>query len=274
MQTFGRTPPSGPGVPRAGRTGILARVMLGSVDVRLYGDLGYFAPEVASEPSVPIGEPRSVKDLLESLGVPHPEIGLILVNGSAVGFERLVQRGDRVAAYPPFRSLPVDSPLDTPRPEPRFVLDVHLGTLARRLRLLGLDCDYGTDRADVELAQIATGEERILLTRDRGLLMRKEIQHGYCPRSDDPAEQTLEVAVRYLRPDDLRPFSRCTRCNGLLADVDKAAVLDQLEPHTRATQHAFRRCQRCGKAYWPGSHLPSLEELVDRVRAVLDRNTT
>ena len=232
--------------------------------VRVYGDLRFFTDRPEQE--VPVGSPRSVKDLVESIGVPHPEIGLLVCDGRIVGFDHTVTGGDRVAAYPPLRSLAVDSPTGPPPPAPRFVLDVHLGTLARRLGVLGLDVDYATDRDDVQLARIADEEDRILLTRDRRLLMRSRVRHGYCPRSDDPDQQVLEVVERFVDTGDLAPFTRCPVCNEHLVEVPKADVVDEIGPHTRATQEAFRRCPDCRRVFWPGSHVEQLDELVARAR--------
>ncbi len=242
------------------------------VRVRVYGDLRFFTGQ--DEQDVPIGEPRSVKDLLESVGVPHPEIDVVVVNGDVVGFDRTVRGGDRVAAYPPWHAVDVGSPVRRPRPAPRFVLDVHLGTLARRLGVLGLDVDYATDRDDAALARIADEHGRILLTRDRQLLMRREIVHGYCPRSDDPDEQVLEVVRRFVTADDLAPFTRCPRCNHELVEVPKQQVLDRIGPHTRATQDDFRTCPGCDRVFWPGSHVEALAPLVEQAREVaLDART-
>lgn len=238
----------------------------GHVRVRLYGDLEYFAD--AAEQDVPVGAPRSVKDLLESRGVPHPEIDLVVVNGEVVGFDRAVRAGDRVAAYPPWHGVDLPSPVRPAPPAPRFVLDVHLGTLARRLRILGLDTDYATDRDDATLARIAVEDGRILLTRDRALLMRRAVVHGYCPRSDDPDEQLLEVVSRFVTVEDLAPFTRCPGCNEVLEEVAKADVLDQLGPHTQATHDDFRRCPVCGRAFWPGSHVEAMSGVVAAARAV------
>ena len=238
----------------------------GRVRVRTYGALRFFTEQ--DEQEVPVGAPRSVKDLLESLGVPHPEIDLVVVNGEVVGFDRTVMAGDRVAAYPPWHGVDLDSPVRPPPPAPRFVLDVHLGTLARRLGVLGLDVDYSTDRDDVALARIAVEQDRVLLTRDRQLLMRREIIHGYCPRSDDPDEQLLEVVRRFVTEEDLAPFTRCPTCNDLLETVSKAAVVAQLGPHTRATHDDFRCCPGCGRAFWPGSHVDALRPLVEQARSV------
>ena len=242
-----------------------------SVTVRVYGDLGFFVREDDrdGELHVPSGSPRSVKDLIEAAGVPHPEVGLLLRNGAPVGFSEQVRPGDRVAVYPPFTTIPVpDAPSLRPaRPVPaRFVCDVHLGTLTRRLRLLGLDTWYRPDTDDAELAHVAAAEERILLTRDRGLLMRGSVTHGYCPRSDQPDRQALEVVSRFRLGDELDPFTRCVNCNGRLRPAAKAEVDAELAPRTRAEHHRFARCVDCRQVYWHGSH-------VDRMAAFVTATT-
>jgi uncharacterized protein len=235
------------------------------VEVRLYAALADLAG--AAHVHVPVGAPRSVKDLVEAVGVPHPEVSLIVVDGSPVGFDHQVAGGERVAVYPPFRQLDltgVTTVAPGPRP-PRFVLDVHLGTLTRRLRTLGFDCWYRSDADDVELATVAVDEERILLTRDRGLLMRREITHGYCPRSDDPELQLLEVVDRYGLAPRARPFSRCVRCNGELAHAEPHEVHAEIPPRIRREHDTFTRCRDCRRVYWPGSHRSAMATWVDEV---------
>lgn len=235
------------------------------IEVRLYAELADLAG--AATIRVPVGAPRSVKDVIEAVGVPHPEISLIVVDGSSVGFDHQVAGGERVAVYPPFRQLDlsgVTTVAPAARP-PRFVLDVHLGTLTRRLRTLGFDCWYRTDADDRELAAVTVDEERILLTRDRGLLMRREITHGYCPRSDDPELQLLEVVDRYGLAPRARPFTRCVRCNGELQPAVLADVHDEIPPRIRQEHDTFTRCPRCGRVYWPGSHRTAMGSWVDEV---------
>jgi uncharacterized protein len=238
------------------------------IEVRVYGDLVDLTGEV--ELSVPVGRARSVKDLVESVGVPHPEIGLLVVDGDAVGFDHLVDGGARVAVCPPFHDLHLAAGqgLWPPPPDPRrFVLDVHLGTLARRLRLLGFDTWYRTEADDLELADVAVSDARILLTRDRELLMRRVIVHGYLPRSDDPDDQLAEVVRRYRLAGRTAPLTRCVPCNGELTPVPKAEVIDLVPPRTRVEHDTFVRCRSCGQVYWPGSHLGRIGRLVDRVRS-------
>jgi uncharacterized protein len=138
------------------------------IRVRFYAELADLAGD--AEVAAPFGEPRSVKDLIEALGVPHPEVALVVVDDEPVGFDHLLTGGEHVAVFPPFHGIDLDGVTTVAPPpiEPRFVLDVHLGTLTRRLRLLGFDCWYRTDADDDELAAVAVEDDRILLTRDRG----------------------------------------------------------------------------------------------------------
>ena len=210
----------------------------------------------------------SIKDAIEALGVPHPEIDLILVNGESVGFDYLVQEGDHISVYPQFTSLEVgDVSLVRPEPldEPRFVLDVHLGKLATYLRLLGFDALYRNDYDDDELAQISSEEQRILLTQDRGLLKRSKVIYGYSVRSDNPEEQTAEVLQRFNLNDAIAPLQRCPRCNGELVSVEKAAIENQLPHYTRLSYDEFSQCQQCQQIYWKGAHYTRLQGLLERV---------
>jgi uncharacterized protein with PIN domain len=126
-------------------------------------------------------------------------------------------------------------------------------------------CD--TSLSDAELAECARRERRILLTADRGLLKRRSVTGGMLVRSQDPDEQLGEVVARFRLAPRLRPFTRCTACNGVLAGVDKASVADRLQPRTRAGFERFWRCPACGRIYWEGSHHPRLLGLVKRARA-------
>lgn len=210
----------------------------------------------------------SVKDMIESLGVPHAEVAGIFINGVPVGFRHIVGDGERIDVYPSsgIPDAAVEVLLRPPLPDVlRFVLDSQLGTLARYLRLYGFDALYRNDYADAEVAAISAEQERILLTRDRGVLKRRIVVHGYFVRHDQPREQLVEVVDRFDLVDRARPFTRCARCNGLLQDVSKEAVLHRLEPLTRKHFTVFRQCTDCGKVYWRGSHHAQLRQLLDVV---------
>ena len=244
---------------------------VGRVAVRCYAALNDFLPPARRQVTFDhafAGRP-AVKDLIEALGVPHPEVDLILADGSPVDFAHPVRDGERISVYPRFASLDV-APLALARPpdlpEARFVLDTHLGKLASYLRLLGFDTLYGTDCDDDTLARLAAGEARILLTRDRGLLKRGAVTHGYYVRATDPERQLVEVLRRFDLAGALAPFRRCLRCNGLLTPVRKEEVAERLPPKTRQYYDEFQRCQACGRIYWPGSHYRRMRRFVERVR--------
>jgi len=246
----------------------------GYVEVRAYAELNDFLPAESRGLTVrrPFRGHQTVKDVLEAMGIPHTEVDLILVNGASRGFGYRPSVGDRIAAYPMFEALDV-APITRLRPaplrDPRFVVDVNLGRLARLLRVLGFDVWWSSGADDATLADVSRGERRILLTRDRGLLKRRTITHGLFVHSQDPEEQAVEVIRRLDLAHRLAPFTRCLRCNGTLATVGKDEVIDQLEPMTRQFYGEFSRCTGCGRIYWAGSHHARLVALVERLRRQL-----
>jgi len=217
----------------------------------------------------------SVKDAIEALGVPHTEVDLILANGEAVDFDYHLRPGDRIVVYPVFESLDI-SPLVRLRERPlrrtAFVLDVHLGKLARLLRMLGLDTCYRNDFEDEEIVALAGQEGRIILTRDRGLLMRSAVTHGYWLRSTAPVAQARKVVRRFDLREQVQPFTRCLRCNGTLEAVPAEAVRDRVPPQAAAWCAErgiceYHRCTRCGQVYWPGTHYERMQRTVARILA-------
>src|SRR5215470_6938644 len=201
----------------------------------------------------------SLGHVVESLGVPLPEIGELTVNG------RPAAPGGRLAAGDVAQAGAVRRP--QPVPSPRFVLDVHLGTLARRLRLVGVDTAYANDLDDDVLIDRANAERRVLLTQDRGLLRRHRLWLGAYVRGARPDDQMRDVLGRFGPP--LAPWTRCTACNGLLEPARKSDVEAQLRPGTRRTYQAFARCTDCGRVYWHGAHGKRLEDIVaSAIRAV------
>jgi hypothetical protein len=238
------------------------------VQLRFYEELNDFLPPGRRKIAFTheLTRRTSVKDLIESFGVPHTEVDVILADGRSVDFSYIVQPGDRLSIYPVFESLDI-SPLirlrERPLRDPRFVADANLGQLARYLRLLGFDVLYRNSYTDREVAKIASEERRIVLTRDRALLQHKIITHGTFVRAVKPREQVKEILARLDLYGALHPFTRCLRCNGELEDVDKDTVLRQLQPKTRQYYQRFRRCKACGQPYWKGSHFNRMETLCD-----------
>ncbi len=212
----------------------------------------------------------SVKDTIEAIGVPHTEIDLILANSRSVNFSYIVEDGDWISVYPVFESLDI-SPLVKLRPQPlrriRFVVDGHLGRLARYLRMLGFDTRYERCMGDAELARVSAREHRILLTRDRGLLKRKIVTHACFIRERDPWKQLQALVIRLDLFRLATPFKRCIKCNGLLTRVDKKAIEAQLDPNIRRYFERFNQCSSCARIYWEGSHYQRMQTLVHKLLA-------
>jgi uncharacterized protein with PIN domain len=211
-------------------------------------------------------EVATVKDRIESFGVPHTEVDLILVNGLSVDFTYRVQDGDRISVYPVFEAFDIAG-LTRLRPEPlrdpRFVLDVHLGRLAACLRMLGFDALYQNRCSDECLAAVSRDEHRILLTRDVGLLKRSSVTHGYYLRATQPRRQITEVVRRFDLGRLAKPFSRCLRCNTLLEQAGKDQVRHQLPAQVAQLHDEFLRCPDCSRVYWEGGHFRRMRQWMD-----------
>jgi uncharacterized protein with PIN domain/sulfur carrier protein ThiS len=243
-----------------------------TVRLRFRGDLDFFVRSKTRSRTVErrLSEKTSVKDVIESCGLPHPEVDAILVNGQSVGFDHALANDADAEVFP------VEDP-DTCHAEKHlqhsnlrvFVADGHLGKMARNLRLLGFDVAYGQKANDRQLLDVMAHENRALLTCDRRLLMHAIVQHGYCPRSQNAEEQTIEVVRRFKLLDLIDPFTRCLRCNARLQNAAKADVIEELEPLTRIYYEQFRRCHGCGQIYWSGSHFEKLEKRIEKIIAPL-----
>ena len=211
----------------------------------------------------------SLKDCIESCGVPHTEVNLILVNGISADFDQLINSGDDISVYPVFESLDISGVtrlMGRPLRDLRFIADVHLGALAKKLRLLGLDTDFSKNASTETILESVTGDNRALLTRNRKLLMRRVVNRGLFIRSNDPEEQCAEVVHRFGLTGSIKPFTRCMVCNSRLAPVPKEEVLPLLEPLTKKHFFEFSGCSGCGKVYWRGSHYGKLEAFLERAR--------
>jgi uncharacterized protein with PIN domain len=247
-----------------------------SVCFRFYAELNDFLPERWSgqEFSREIKGRPSVKDAIEALGVPHTEIDLIVVNGQSVGFDHRIKDQDRIAVYPVFESIDI-SPAVHLRARPlrvsRFVLDTHLGKLARLMRMLGFDCLYRNDYRDEEIVRQSVADRRIILTRDRGLLKSGLVTHGYWVRSTTPRQQVIEVLGRLDLHGQIRPFTRCMVCNGRVTEVAKQSIEERLLPKTRLYYTEFYICPDCDKVYWKGSHYQKLAQWVAQFKSAGER---
>jgi uncharacterized protein with PIN domain len=255
------------------------------LEIKFHGDLGTsFLPRrwrTSSHVLRQLSEKTAIKDVIEACGVPHPEIDLITIRcanvptGMAVDFRWQVETSARIDVYgfpAPEDILPSQPRLQRQRCE-RFVVDGHLGGLARNLRLLGLNSSYEAQAADHRLLQIMSAENRAILTRDRRLLMHSIVKDGFCPRSHDPETQTTEVLRRFgltISSGSIAPFTRCLECNGLLQTTRKQDVSNRLvaEPRTLQYYNHYRVCAECGRIYWPGSHFSKLAQRVARLAAL------
>lgn len=236
--------------------------------VRFYAQLNDFLPAGRRQVAIEhrFRDMPSIKDMIEALGVPHTEVALILVNGAAVDFNYQVQSGDWISVYPAFRQFDI-SGLSVQPPAPQaFIADVHLGRLVAYLRMLGFDTLYPEDHRDECLAEISNREQRVLLTRDIGLLKRSIVIHGYFVRETNPWRQLEEVLKRFKLIHSVMQFNRCTHCNHLLSIVDKADIEQQIPQNTTDYYSEFRRCQQCGKIYWRGSHYQQMDDFLAQIR--------
>lgn len=238
--------------------------------LRFYEELNDFLPLPKRKIRYPVlfRDNPSVKHLIEAEGIPHTEVDLILLNSNPVPFEEKVKNGDDVSAYPVFESFDI-SALNVLRPQPlrelRFILDVHLGKLTRYLRMMGFDSRFDMEFNDGTLTRIAASENRIILTRDRRLLMRKDVKRGYWIRSDKIGEQVSEIIRRFDLKHSLRFFSRCTICNGLLQPIDENEAKEQFGNHLFPSGTVFNRCKICHHIYWHGSHCDRFEKNISNL---------
>ena len=212
----------------------------------------------------------SVKDAIEAIGVPHTEVDVVLVNDRSVDFSHVLEGGERVAVYPVFERCDV-SPVTRLRPLPlrvsRFVADVHLGSLARNLRLLGFDTIWERCLDDDTIIGIASREHRIILTRDKGILKDGRVTHGYWVRTTDPSKQLEEVVRVIDLVGAIRAYTRCMECNGELETVRRPEVAKSVPLQVFLVYRDFKRCRGCGRVYWKGSHLRRLNRIVERARS-------
>jgi hypothetical protein len=237
---------------------------------RFYAELNDLLPRElrATEFPYSFNGKQSVKHLIEAAGVPHTEVDLVLVNGASVDFSYAPVDGDRISVYPVFEAFDI-APLSRVRAQPlrqtRFVLDSHLGRLAVYLRMLGFDTLYRNDYLDEELVRISLSEHRVLLTRDRSLLMRGAVTHGYFVRQKHWREQLTDVLRRFDLAGCASPLSRCLVCNEPLMSVAKQLVEDRVPPRSRGLCSQFWECPSCRRVYWNGSHHRRMLQFIDMI---------
>lgn len=214
-----------------------------------------------------MGHP-SVKDVIESLGVPHCEVDMIMVNGNSVGFDYSLNDKDDVSVYPVFESidiLNVQHLRERPLRSTKFILDVHLGTLAKYLRMFGFDTLYQNNYNDDEIINISLDERRTILTKDKGILKHSRVNRGYYIRNSNPEKQLIEILDRFDLKNSFNEFTRCLDCNTLLSKIEKDKIAGRLPQKVKERQNEFYICNGCNKIYWPGSHYLKMRELINKV---------
>ncbi len=204
----------------------------------------------------------TVGHVVQASGIPLTEVGDLLLDGRPMTADERVVDCTLVIT-------PAPRPQPAPTSPPRFLLDVHLGGLARQLRILGVDVSYRPDADDPELAEQAAAEGRVLLTQDRGLLRRRRVTAGALVRGAGTAAQLEDVLDRFAPP--LAPWTRCAHCGAILQPVSYEAVAAQLQAGTRRSYREFSRCPRCGRIYWRGAHSRRLEPMVAQAQDVVSR---
>lgn len=236
-------------------------------EFRFYEELNDFLPlerkKINFDHTFP--STSTIKDIIESLGVPHTEVDLILANGISVNFEYRPKENDKLSIYPAFELLNIANATQL-RPQPlrniKFILDTHLGKLARYLRLLGFFTLYSNQFDDKTIIELAVKNHYLILTRDVQLLKNSRVTHGYFVRNVMPQLQVKEILEKFDLYIDIDPLTRCILCNGNLEEVSKTKIQSQLEPLTEKYYDKFSQCVTCHQIYWAGSHYNKMTALV------------
>jgi uncharacterized protein with PIN domain len=239
-----------------------------NVTLRFYAELNDFLPPErrARDWSLACEAHTPIRHLIEGCGVPHTEVELILRNGESIDLEARVADGDRIAVYPMFEAFDV-RPLLRLRPAPLrrpcFLADAHFGALARGLRMLGFDTLWHNDLGDAALVRLAMEQRRILLTRDRRLLMRRGVTHGcYVPQG--PTDAQLAALLQRLQLcGNVAPFTRCIACNDVLAPFPAVAAQELVPPAVAERHRSYWRCPGCNRIYWKGTHWQAMCQRIE-----------
>jgi uncharacterized protein len=238
---------------------------------RFYEELNDHLPVECRKKAFPYefnGKP-SVRNSIHALGIPHSEVDLILVNGTPVNFNYHLEGGELVSVYPVFESFditPVIHLRSRPLRETKFIVDVNMGKLASKLRLLGFDTLFSNNYKDHEIISVSLKDKRIILTRDKGILKQNAVTHGYWLRSDNPKKQLQEVVQRFQLQNSFKPFSKCTHCNSQLVHIEKSSLKGRIPDDTLGYYAQFWECTGCGRIYWQGSHFKHIMQWIEKLK--------
>jgi uncharacterized protein with PIN domain len=237
---------------------------------RFYEELNDFLPKRRRKTDfrVDFKRRRSVKDMIEALGVPHTEIDLILVNGKSVDFAYVPKDGDRISVYPVFESLNIENVTrlrKVPLRKTKFIADIHLGDIVKYMRALGFDVFFNPSFSSRKIIDISKMENRIILTKSRRLLKFKEVTHAIYIRPGTTAEQIKRILDYLDIKDSINPFSRCLRCNSVVKSVPKESIADRIPPKTKEFCDQYTYCKFCDKIYWNGTHYIKMNKAIDHI---------
>ena len=237
---------------------------------RFYEELNDFLPKKRRKKDfqVDFKGRRSVKDMIEALGVPHTEIDLILVNGKSVDFAYVLQGGNRISVYPVFETLNIENVTrlrKVPLRKTKFMADIHLGDIVKYMRALGFDVYFNPSLSSRKLIEISKRENRVILTKSRKLLKFKEVTHAIFIRPGTTAEQIKRILDCLDIKDSIKPFSRCLRCNNIVKNISKDSIEDRIPPKTKALCDQYTYCKFCDKIYWKGTHFIKMNKAIDQI---------
>jgi len=242
--------------------------------LRFYEELNDFLPEEKRKVRYIYefyGTP-SVKDVIEANGIPHTEVDMILVNGISVDFNYKTNNNDDISVYPVFETFDVTSVQhlrSEPLRNPAFVLDLHLGSLAKYMRMVGLDAFYNNAFNADMIIDLSIQQKRVILTSDKKILKRNDVTRGYWVRNKDTKEQLREVITHFHLEGKMNPFVRCILCNQLLQDIKKEEIIHEIPPKVSLWAEEFKKCPACGKVYWKGSHYNRMKDFIDEFKKSL-----
>ena len=244
--------------------------------LRFYEELNDFLPEHRRRTDfyATLKGKRSIKDMIEALGVPHTEVDLILVNGVSVGFNTILQDNDRISVYPVFESFNITDTTrlrKIPLRRNTFIADINLGNIVKYMRVLGLDVYYDSLLSSHEIIELSNKEKRIILSKSKKLLKFKDVTHGIFIRPGTTTEQIRRIIDFLDINGNIIPFSRCLRCNTLLNSVPKEQILDRIPPKTKKFCSEFFQCQACDKIYWKGTHYIEMEKFVRQILGAVSK---
>ena len=239
-----------------------------TIRLRFYAELNNFLPVLERQKSIDYSFPGpiTIKEVIESMKVPSAEVDLILVNGIPVDYDYHVNQSDYISVYPVFEHLDISTIShlqEAPLHISKFILDAHLGKLAKYLRMFGFDALYKNDYPDNTIREVARNESRIILTRDRGLLTSKDVTHGYCVRTIHPKEQLSEIIDKFDLYSQFNPLTRCLNCNHPLVNIDKKDIANEIDADTFRIFNEFYKCPDCNKTFWKGSHYEHMNEFIE-----------